>query len=102
MVSKLLTFKMRQQQPVAKKNGRIDVSFGKVVKGRPVAIKIGSPLPMNQTAKMVLGSSKKKRGGANTHVKWNLLGDVQALKTAVIIDIARRKKKGWRLMWNFE
>jgi len=56
-----LTFKTRQQQSVAKKNGRIDGCFGKVTKGCPAAIKIGLPLPMNQTTKMVLGNSEKKR-----------------------------------------
>ena len=94
MVTKLLTFKTRKQQSAAKKNGRIDGYFAKVAKGRPSAIKMGVDLPMNQTAKVIMGNAKKKKGGGeNTYANWSLPGNFAALKAAVLIDIARRKEK---------
>jgi len=58
MVTKLLSFKTRQQQVAAKRNGRIEGYFGKVSVGHPQAATQAN-LPMNATTNDIVGTSKK-------------------------------------------
>jgi len=90
MVTKLLSFKTRQQQTAAKKSGRIDGYFGKVAKGHPASTKISmsGSLPMNKTTKEVIRSTKK--GASSSYANWSVPANFALLKSQVIFQIRNR------------
>jgi len=81
MVTKLLSFKTRQQQAAAKQSGRIKGYFGQLSAGHPQAA-IKANLPMKATTKEIVGTSKKS--GKGTHVNWSLPENFAQLEQQVI------------------
>jgi len=88
MVTKLLSFKTRQQQVAARKSGKTVGHFGWAAKGRPVVAK-GKDRPMNMTVKEVI--AKGKNGDKTSCFNWNLPGNFNPLEASVIAHVKARE-----------